>query len=242
MSRPLGRRPSPDMDHVAKYPLRQLMRETPAVVEKILQIPGTDRKMREWYNQGTEGACVGFACSWMMTILNGPRYAARWLYQEAQKIDPWADTPPGEGTDVRSAFEILRTIGHRRMWGPFTQPTMFAHGINAYRWATAVDELRASIALKSPGVLGVLWYTNFDTPVQINGEWWVGRTATTPVLQRLGQVRGGHAIAFRGASDKRQALLLPNTWGLGYPEVWMPYDIVGRLIREDGEAGMVTDR
>lgn len=240
--RPLGRRQSPDQEHVAKYPIRLLMPATVDTVEKVLPIPGNDQKMHAWYDQGTEGACVGFACSWAMTILNGPRYAARWLYQEAQKIDPWADTPPGEGTDVRSAFEIMRTVGHRKMWGAFTQPTILAHGIEAYRWARTVDELRTAIAMKTPGVMGVNWYANFDKPVQVNGEWWIGRTETQPVLTNLGRPRGGHAIAYRGASDKRQAFKWPNSWGDKYPDVWVPYDVVQRLIDEDGEAGMVVDR
>jgi hypothetical protein len=242
MEGPLGRRTSPDFDHVNKYPLRLLMPQTVPLVEKVLPIPGNDLAMHEWYNQGQEGACVGFACSWMTTILNGPRYAARWLYQQAQLIDPWSDTPPGQGTDVRSAFEILRTVGHRRMWGPVTQPMFLAHGIEAYRWATTVDELRTSISMKVPGVLGINWYANFDTPVQINGEWWIGRTESQRVLTNLGPVRGGHAIAYRGASDKRQALRLPNTWGGRYPDVWLPYEIGGRLINENGEAGVVSDR
>lgn len=242
MDGPLGRRQSPDQEHIDKYPLRLLMPVAVPLVEKILPIPGNDAAMHRWYDQGQEGACVGFACSWMMTILNGPRYAARWLYQQAQLIDPWAETPPGEGTDVRSAFNMLQNVGHRRMWGPLTQPTILAHGIAAYRWATSVDELRTAISMKIPGAVGVNWYANFDKPVLVNSEWWIGRTEAQPVLTDLGSIRGGHAVAYRGASDKRQAILFANNWGPRYPDVWMPYEVVERLRREDGEIGVVTDR
>jgi hypothetical protein len=43
-------------------------------------------------------------------------------------------------------------------------------------------------------------------------------------------------------SDRRQAVRLVNTWGLSYPYVWIPYRVVDRLIDEDGEAALVTDR
>lgn len=99
----------------------------------------------EFYDQGTEGACVGFACSRMMTLLNRRRYDARWLYYEAQKVDEW----PGEnysGTSVRAACDILRTRGHRRSR---SQTEAEVEGIETNRWATHWDDVRA--ALGTPG-------------------------------------------------------------------------------------------
>ena len=67
-----------------------------------------------FYDQGKEGACVGFACSRMMSLLNRRRYEAPWLYREAQRVDDW----PGEdysGTSVRAALDVLRSRGHRRV-------------------------------------------------------------------------------------------------------------------------------
>ncbi|HXI13454.1 MAG TPA: hypothetical protein VNM92_12550, partial [Thermoanaerobaculia bacterium] len=177
----------------------------------------------------------GYACSWMMSILNRKRYAAQWLYREAQLIDEWPDTPPGEGTSVRAAFDILRTIGHRPMWGPVMRPQFLSAGIESNRWARTVDELRTTIAQGVPGVLGINWYASFDTPEKHNGEWWIGRGP-------LGRMRGGHGIAYCAASDRREALQLPNSWGERYPDVWIPYDVVQRLINEDGEAGVIVDR
>src|SRR5687767_4057140 len=82
----------------------------------------------EFYDQGSEGACVGFASSRCMSMLNRLRYAARWLYLEAQKIDAWPGgayngaSPFYEGTEVRAAFEILRLRGHRRVYSSTTYP------------------------------------------------------------------------------------------------------------------------
>lgn len=95
-----------------------------------------------FYDQGSEGACVGFGESRMMSLLNRKRYDARWLYHEARKVDEW----PGEdydGTSLRAGFDILRTVGHRRKWGPVTLPPMEREGIAANRWLLSVDEIMA---------------------------------------------------------------------------------------------------
>ena len=39
------------------------------------------------------------------------------------------------------------------------------------------------------------------------------------------------------------AVPLLNSWGRGYPHVvWMPDAVFDRMIREDGEVALVTDR
>lgn len=44
-------------------------------------------------------------------------------------------------------------------------------------------------------------------------------------------------------SDKLGAVRLLNSWGKNYPHrVWMPDDVLQRLIDEDGEVAIVTDR
>ena len=65
----------------------------------------------DFYNQGEEGACVGFGISRLTSQLNRKLYDGFWLYHEAQKIDEW----PGEdydGTSVRAGLDILRKRGH----------------------------------------------------------------------------------------------------------------------------------
>lgn len=106
----------------------------------------------DFYDQGREGACVGFACSRMMTLLNRRRYDARWLYLEAQLIDEWSDTPPGEGTSVSAGCDILRSRGHRVVKGSVAAEPRPKHGIAANRWATSWDEVRAALGV--PDSLG----------------------------------------------------------------------------------------
>lgn len=146
----------------------------------------------EWwgfYDQGSEGACVGFGISRAATMMNRVEYDARWLYHEAQKIDEW----PGEdydGTSVDAGLQVARWQGLRRMRsGVIAQQD----GIYAYRWATSVEDVHRAISL--------------------------------PLADDLG------------------AVPLLNSWGTYWPHlVWMPDGVLDRLLREDGEAAVITDR
>lgn len=112
-----------------------------------------------FYNQGMEGACVGFGSSRMMSLLNRKRYDARWLWDMAKKTDPWPDTNPGdeEGTSLDAAMQILRSRGHvpwssaylGRTWQQRdSEFPLLAEGVQSYRWATSVDDVRN--VLQSP--------------------------------------------------------------------------------------------
>lgn len=148
-------------------------------------LPGAYR----FYDQGTEGACVGYASSRMMTTLNRAFYDANILYREAKLIDgiPGAH----DGTTVRAAMDILRKRGHWRREHNATTGPFVADGITANRWATSATEIVR--CLKQP--------------------------------------------------SSQQYIVLTNSWGSGYPQyVRLPLDALARLLREDGEATIVTDR
>jgi len=244
----LGRRLPPDFDHVLKFPVRalisdQLLVVPPAGTEKSLGLPWWWKQ----YDQGEEGACAGFGHSSMMSITNHYqrrretgqdvtfRYAARWLYLEAQFIDGWDDTPPEEGTTSRAACEILRARGHRRVQRGVTGPESLDNGISAYRWATTIDEIRAAIYSGRAVTIGINWYDSFDGAWIIDGERWLPQG-------NLGSIRGGHCVCLYRMSDRRQAFMLMNSWGAHYPPTWMPYATLKRLLSEDGEAVVITDR
>lgn len=241
--------------HYEKFGLRAMtaveeVLPIPDVVEHILDVP---RSMREVYDQGREGACVGYSESWAQSIYNRLRYGAIWLYREAQRIDEW----PGEnydGTSVRAGFEVLRTRGHRQLRGQLMKPEDVGHGITAYRWTKSSDDVRAAIAAGKPVTLGINWYRQFSSPLQVRRLDDQGKPLTEFGIERYdwvigglgvqwGPIDGGHAITVVGASDQRQAFALCNTWGFSYPFiVWLPYSAFTRLMNEDGEAGIVTDR
>lgn len=135
----------------------------------------------EFYNQGQEGACVGFGCSRMMSLLNRHRYDAFWLYHQAQVLGGYVGQ---EGAAVRDGLEVLRTTGPSRVIRGQDQPADPNEGIDAYRWATSVDE-----------ILATLGTPNFDYAIILN-SWgrqgyphYVKIPATTleVLLQRSGE-------------------------------------------------------
>ena len=235
MNKSLGRLVPTDWEHVEKYPLKMAENapSTPVPVtvginwysnfdtpvqkdgrwwigldsKNLGSIRGghcvcmphaTNRDLKSWwifYNQGREGACVGFGSSRMMSLLNRKRYDARWLWNEAKKVDEWPDTNPGDdnGTSVRAAMDVLRDQGHVQVIGKKDKPLNINAGIAANRWATNVDDLFSVLQ--------------------------------NPVYQKLG------AIPF------------VNSWGEDYPQfTWMPCETWDRLMKEDGEFTMITDR
>lgn len=129
-----------------------------------------------WYNQGAEGACVGFGWSRAMSLLNRRAYQAYWLYRAAQKLE--GDPAGTEGTTVRSGAEVLRAAGHVRrrplarlqmddqaLVGDAPSPV---DGIGAYRWALSIDELLG--ALGTPGADHVTIDNSWgeDYPFKVN--------------------------------------------------------------------------
>jgi len=143
----------------------------------------------QFYDQGEEGACVGFGISRTQTLMNRVMYDAFWLYDEARKVDEW----PGEdydGTSVNAGLKVAKAEGLKRQQSGVIAPQ---DGISAYRWATSVDEVHGVLQL--------------------------------PIANELG------------------AVPLLNSWGRYYPHlVWLPDSWLERLLSEDGEAALVTDR
>jgi hypothetical protein len=256
----LGRRIPQNFDHVTKHRALMLTTTAPFTVNRVLKLPDL-RRYFGYYDQGKEGACVGFGTSWAMTILNRALYAARHFYLHVQTVDPFDDTPPGEGTTVAAAMDVLRKVGHWRLvydrktrQHVITGP-LEAEGIAANKWATSVDEVRASAAAGTPTIIGVNWYENFDRPVWDAGlqRWIIGRDP-----RNLGRIRGGHCVCMYGALDKHSLVPGINNWGApfvqgdpttdnlqlvsGYPRFAMPYETLDRLLREDGEVTVLTDR
>jgi hypothetical protein len=130
-----------------------------------------------FYNQGNEGACVGFGVSRLATTLNGKLYFARWLWDRAKEIDEWPSTNPGDddGTSVRAGLDVLRTKGHVPWKASYAdmnddgqagdayprsglQPVL-SEGIKANRWITSIEDC-----------LAVLGYTGLDY-VDVLNSW-----------------------------------------------------------------------
>jgi len=243
---PLGRIESSDLSHLAAWSLDVPM--APSAVEVLLPLP-------QWalgISQGQHSSCVGYGCSMLMTAENNRtsagegdhRYHPEWLWNAAKKQNgqnPSADT----GTTVHAAAQVLKAQGHVRIVNGVDQPPNLHEGIAAYRWigptSGGVDGVRACLAMGVPMAIGVNWYHGFDTPVKGTnpGEYWIG-------TGQLGAIRGGHCVTIVGASDSKRggtgAVLIKNSWGAQWPASWMPYSVIDRLLKENGEFVAITDR
>lgn len=241
----LGRRVPNDWLHTTRYPLRAVAPETVATVEQVIRLP---RGARPWYDQGDRNGCVGACLSQLSSVNNSSpygfrRYDWRWLWDRAKEIDPWGDTNPGDnnGTALSAGFDVLRRVGHVRVFRGEGKPPDPEEGVAENRWARSVDEIRTALAAGIVVAAGTNWYRQMGEPEERErGEWWVKDGD-------LGMLNGGHAYLLAGASDRRQALFTPNSWGAdwpmqGEPGAWIPYRVFERLLSEDGEAGVVTDR
>lgn len=143
----------------------------------------------KFYDQLNEGACVGFSLSRALSLMNRSRYDGFWLYREAQKIDPWDDTPPAEGTSVDAGCQILKNRGHRRYdatTGRFLTENIVS-GIGEYRWATSVDDIHAFLKHPTADKLGAVpllnsWGTKYPRKV-----WMPDETLDRVVFQENGE-------------------------------------------------------
>jgi hypothetical protein len=103
------------------------------------------------YDQGNFGACVGFAASQLMSMMNRKFYDGFWMWDESKKVDGFADTNPGDnnGTTVRAAFDVLRDKGHVIIRGDKKSQPILQEGIvSVNRWSTDFQEILN--ALKNP--------------------------------------------------------------------------------------------
>jgi hypothetical protein len=129
-----------------------------------------DKRWWEFYDQGQEGACVGFGSTRMMTLMNRHRYDAFWLYHEAQRVGGYEGQ---EGAYVRDALKVLQTEGHRvtHLDGD-TDRAKASEGINAYRWATSVDQVLDALGTPGLGYVTVLnsWGVSYPQRVRLPAE------------------------------------------------------------------------
>jgi hypothetical protein len=205
MQRTFDRLPSID-ERNALYPMRTLVAAKP--------LRSYTWRCNTWLDQGSEGACVGFA--WAHDVAARPRerlidgFDARNIYHAAQRVDEW----PGEdyeGTSVLGGAKVCHELGH------------FAE----YRWATSLDDLLLGIGYFGPAVLGVNWYQGMSN------------TDDDGYIHAVGSVLGGHAILAHSVNVKQQYVVLHNSWGQSWGvngRAKILFEDLEALLNQDGEA------
>lgn len=96
-----------------------------------------------FYNQGQTEECVGFsACRGQSLLHPGTLFNPLWLYNAARNSE--GNHSEDGGSTVRAAMHVLLKKG-AKPWGQ--KEPVAADGVSAYRWATTVDEIRATLGV-----------------------------------------------------------------------------------------------
>jgi hypothetical protein len=178
-------------------------------------------------DQGSEGACVGFAATaealatpvLVTKIPREPDAFAHGVYRNAQRIDQW-EGENYEGTSVLAGMKVMRNLGL----------------IREYRWAFGVNDVVIGLINSGPVVLGTYWYDGmYEAPFG--------------VLHPEGAVVGGHAYlltAYNHSSTNplligQRTVTVQNSWGRGWGQgglAEMTLEDLGTLLDNDGEAAV----
>ena len=160
-------------------------------------------------DQGSEGACVGFAAAHFYAAEARPQpvnaRTARSFYKGAQKYDEW----PGEhyeGSSVNGLMAYLKSAGL----------------IGEYDWLFTWPELERTLSLVGPVIVGSEWREECFYP------------DPSGLIEFDGPVRGGHATCWRGIDYERERIVIQQSWGRSHGDggtVYMSFDDAQKLLR-----------
>lgn len=196
------------------------------------------QRVPEILNQGSEGACTGFALAAVINFLlagqNRPfGVSPRMLYELARRYDEW----PGEDYDGSSARGAMKAwlrhgVCTRSLWpdtlhgaGNYGSESMLAsalqHPGGAYFRVKHREVRDMHAAINETGILYVtlMVHDGWDAPgpQTVSVQTVVrGRRSTLrlPVITRQGRAESGHAVAFVGYT--RQGFIVQNSWGTNW--------------------------
>ena len=183
----------------------------------------------DWFNQGTEGACVGFALGHELAARPaevrglGYNYLVEKIYWEAQKLDPWEGgsypnaSPQYAGTSILAGVKRVKDLG----W------------IEGYKWGFNIEDVLYGIGHNGPAVLGIRWYSDMYNPDE-NG-----------FIKPTGSLVGGHAILARAINIKKGYVTLRNSWGKNWGkngDCYITFEDLETLLNQQGECCFLIKR
>lgn len=188
-------------------------------------------------DQGTEGACTGFALAAVINfLLHGRRERAfvspRMLYEMARRYDEW----PGESYDGSSARGAMKGwVRHgvclNDEWPPDRHGTQhflpeiarsarqFPGGAFYRVMHRQVRDMHAALAEAGALYITLMVHQGWQEPgpetrtIEYTNGTRKGKIRL-PVIQRLGRAESGHAVAIVGYSEDGFVIL--NSWGKGW--------------------------
>jgi hypothetical protein len=214
----LGRRPAVD-----PRDRRFSMRRAEPMIHAVKRYDRVFYRTPAPLNQGNTSQCVEFA--WQLFLGAFPVYGAllprTTIYDLAQQLDEFSDTPPGDGTSVRAGAKALQSLGH----------------ITHYVWTESVRDIQTWMqAGAGIVVVGTVWYNSMFTP---------GGDGKLRVDAATGEA-GGHAWPLVGFDPQHRfadntiapAYRMQNSWGAGWGQqgrAWITESDLQFLIDNGGE-------
>lgn len=187
----------------------------------------------EILDQGNEGACTGFALAAVLNYLLAARHrqqrvSPQMLYEMARRYDQW----PGEdyeGSSARGAMIgfLRHGVCGRGSWPPDLKgPEHFSPEIATEALAIPggafyrvmhkqIRDIHA--ALDDIGIvyMTLMVHEGWGNPTRLRAVSYVHMgnmvTRDIPVIERLGDADGGHAVAIVGYT--RDGFIIQNSWG-----------------------------
>lgn len=208
---------------------------------KLPAIVDYEKQMGPVKDQLNRGACVSFAANAVKEFQERRQrkgkekydFSEEWLYRLVMH--------PGGGAYPRDAFKSLNANGvPREKFMPYVpeasddeklpfEPSKAAirnalsYKSASYARLTSLEEMKQSLAINGPFLIGVDWLDGWFTP---RGEVYNGY----PVLQTgMGNDVGGHAIAIVGYDETRQIMKFKNSWGADWAKggyAYFHYDVI----------------
>ncbi|MCA9698700.1 MAG: hypothetical protein KC431_14335 [Myxococcales bacterium] len=191
------------------------------------------KKMRSYswecnrhFNQGEQGACVGFAFTHELIAKPAPvtglsgRFAVEKVYWAAQRKDPWKGgaypeaKPKYDGTSILTAVKVVRAMGY------FEQ----------FRWAFGIEDLIMAVGHIGPAVLGLPWYVSMAQPHRC------GFLHLSLVDE---EYEGDHAVLCKAVNVRERSFVIHNSWGSSWGvkgDARISWDDMERLLHAGGEA------
>ncbi len=175
------------------------------------------------FDQGELGSCTGNAMAGVLMTepfwvrgRNLTEKDAVALYRSATKLDHIPGSYPPRDTGS-SGIAVMKAA-------------VKAKYITGYAHTFSLDQLLGSLVL-APGILGINWYSSFDTPAR-DGE--------CP-LTAAARIRGGHEVQMFGVDASKERVWCYNSWGPSWGgrkngTFYFSWKTLKRLLGERGDA------
>jgi hypothetical protein len=207
-------------DRSREYGVRRFLGDSRPLKKRIWK-PGL-----EILDQGSEGRCVIFG--WGQELATSPhRYAIsdEWCNQHWPLVvaqDRAMGNDFSDGASVLAGAKTMRMLGN----------------VKSYHWGFGIDDVLQNLSRRGPVVLGINWYASMYETNELG------------LVRVEGELVGGHCILANGIWPKHplfkeDVVVWTNSWGSDYGingRGYVTVESLDRLLREDGEACIPTDR